>query len=149
MYLIFDTETTGLPKNWRAPISDTDNWPRCVQLAWQVHDVIGNLIESKSYIVKPENFDIPFESEKIHGISTMLAEKEGVEPLIPQLGSIDDYGSELAEYIIWFCSDGVLHSDDEIFEAVFSKLPFSRRGARIVSRIEDEIKQLRALGRIN
>ena len=79
MYLIFDTETTGLPKNWRAPISDTDNWPRCVQLAWQVHDEMGNLIESKSYIVKPENFDIPFESEKIHGISTMLAEKEGVE----------------------------------------------------------------------
>ena len=75
-------------------------------------------------------------------------EKEGGEPLIPQLGSIDDYGSELAEYIVWFCSDGVLHSDDEIFEAVFSKLPFSRRGARIVSRIEDEIKQLRALGRI-
>ena len=59
-----------------------------------------------------------------------------------------DYCSELAEYIVWFCSDGVLHSDDEIFEAVFSKLPFSRRGARIVSRIEDEIKQLRALGRI-
>ena len=75
-------------------------------------------------------------------------EKEGGEPLIPQLGSIDDYGNELAEYIVWFCSDGVLHSDDEIFEAVFSKLPFSRRGARIVSRIEDEIKQLRALGRI-
>ena len=47
MYLIFDTETTGLPKNWRAPISDTENWPRCVQLAWQVHDELGNLIESK------------------------------------------------------------------------------------------------------
>ena len=78
----------------------------------------------------------------------IAAEKEGGEPLIPQLGSIDEYGSELAEYIVWFCSDGVLHPDDEIFEAVFSKLPFSRRGARIVSRIEDEIKQLRALGRI-
>ncbi len=24
MYLIFDTETTGLPKNWNAPISDSD-----------------------------------------------------------------------------------------------------------------------------
>ena len=64
MYLIFDTETTGLPKNWRAPISDTENWPRCVQLAWQVHDELGNLIESKSYIVKPDDYDIPFESEK-------------------------------------------------------------------------------------
>ena len=77
MYLIFDTETTGLPKNWRAPISDTDNWPRCIQIAWQVHDEIGNLLENKSYIIKPVDFDIPYESEKIHGISTQLAEKEG------------------------------------------------------------------------
>ena len=66
MYLIFDTETTGLPKNWRAPISDTENWPRCVQLAWQIHDEIGNLIESKSYIIKPYNFDIPYELSLIH-----------------------------------------------------------------------------------
>ena len=79
MYLVFDTETTGLPKNWRAPISDTENWPRCVQLAWQVHDDMGKLVESKSYIVKPDDYDIPFESEKIHGISTLLAEKEGIE----------------------------------------------------------------------
>ena len=79
MYLIFDTETTGLHKYWRAPISDTENWPRCVQLAWQLHDEIGNLIESKSYINKPYNFDIPYESEKIHGISTLLADAEGFE----------------------------------------------------------------------
>ena len=38
MFLIFDTETTGLPKNFKAPISDSDNWPRMVQLAWQLHD---------------------------------------------------------------------------------------------------------------
>ena len=91
MYLIFDTETTGLPKNWRAPISDTENWPRCVQIAWQVHDELGNLIESKSYIVKPDDYDIPFESEKIHGISTLLAEKEGV--------NLDDILNEFNESI--------------------------------------------------
>ncbi len=77
MYLIFDTETTGLPKNWRAPISDTNNWPRCVQIAWQLHDELGNLIESNSYLIKPDGYDIPYESEKIHGISTQLAELEG------------------------------------------------------------------------
>tara|TARA_B100000674_G_scaffold163826_1_gene131316 strand:- start:819 stop:4844 length:4026 start_codon:yes stop_codon:yes gene_type:complete len=80
---------------------------------------------------------------------TTAPQKEGGEPLIPQLGSIDDYGSELEEYIIWFCSDGVLHSDNEIFEAVFSRLPFSRRGARIVTRIQEEIGRLRSLGRIS
>ena len=77
MYLIFDTETTGLPKNWKAPVSDTDNWPRCVQIAWQLHDELGNLVEANSFIIKPHGYDIPYESEKIHGISTQLAELEG------------------------------------------------------------------------
>ena len=77
MYLIFDTETTGLPRNWAAPISDTDNWPRCVQIAWQLHDRMGNLIEHQDYIINPEGYDIPFDAEKIHGISTELAQKEG------------------------------------------------------------------------
>lgn len=79
MYLIFDTETTGLPRNWNAPITDTDNWPRCIQIAWQMHDEMGVLVESKDYLVKPDGFDIPFDAERIHGISTALAEEQGVE----------------------------------------------------------------------
>ena len=77
MYLIFDTETTGLPKNWKAPITDTDNWPRCIQIAWQLHDEMGELIEDQNYLIKPDNFEIPYESQKIHGISTELAIEEG------------------------------------------------------------------------
>ncbi|MCB0482244.1 MAG: DNA polymerase III subunit alpha [Flavobacteriales bacterium] len=79
MYLIFDTETTGLPINYKAPLSDFDNWPRMVQLAWQLHDVEGNLVEVKNYIVKPEGYTIPFNAEKIHGISTTRAEEQGME----------------------------------------------------------------------
>jgi DNA polymerase-3 subunit alpha len=78
MYLIFDTETTGLPKSWKAPITDSDNWPRCVQLAWQLHDEMGVLIEVKNFIIKPEGYDIPFNAAKIHGITTERAEKQGV-----------------------------------------------------------------------
>ena len=78
MYLIFDTETTGLPKNWNAPITDTDNWPRCIQIAWQLHDGLGNLIEHQDYLVQPEGFNIPYDAEKIHGISTELAAQDGV-----------------------------------------------------------------------
>ncbi|WP_047246487.1 DNA polymerase III subunit alpha [Maribacter thermophilus] len=78
MYLIFDTETTGLPKRWDAPITDTDNWPRCIQIAWQLHDDMGRLIEHQDYLVKPEGFNIPYDAEKIHGISTELAEKDGI-----------------------------------------------------------------------
>lgn len=79
MYIIFDTETTGLPKRWDAPITDTDNWPRCVQIAWQVHDEMGRLVEHEDYLIKPDGFNIPFDSEKIHGISTELALEQGTE----------------------------------------------------------------------
>ncbi len=78
MYLIFDTETTGLPKRWDAPITDTDNWPRCIQIAWQLHDAMGNCIEHQDYLVQPEGFNIPYDAEKIHGISTELAAEQGV-----------------------------------------------------------------------
>ncbi|MDO6852315.1 DNA polymerase III subunit alpha [Cellulophaga lytica] len=78
MYLIFDTETTGLPKRWDAPYTDTDNWPRCIQIAWQLHDDMGNVIEHQDYLVKPDGFNIPYDAEKIHGISTALAEQDGV-----------------------------------------------------------------------
>ena len=78
MYLIFDTETTGLPKRWDAPITDVDNWPRAIQIAWQLHDDMGNLVEHQDYLIKPEGFNIPFDAEKIHGISTELAEQEGL-----------------------------------------------------------------------
>lgn len=78
MYLIFDTETTGLPKRWDAPISDVDNWPRAVQIAWQLHDDMGAVIEHQDYLIRPEGFNIPFDAEKIHGISTELAQEQGV-----------------------------------------------------------------------
>ncbi|MCG2792496.1 MAG: DNA polymerase III subunit alpha [Weeksellaceae bacterium] len=77
MYLVFDTETTGLPKNFNAPLSDSDNWPRMVQIAWQIHDDLGNLIENQDYIIKPEGYDIPFNASRIHGITTKIANEEG------------------------------------------------------------------------
>jgi len=79
MFLIFDTETTGLPRNYNAPITDTSNWPRVVQLAWQVHDEFGQLIEQKDFLIRPRGFNIPIEAEGIHGISTELANIGGDE----------------------------------------------------------------------
>ena len=77
MYLIFDTETTGLPRSYNAPMSDLDNWPRLVQLAWQLHDARGKLLSNKNYIIRPEGFTIPYNAEKVHGISTKRALEEG------------------------------------------------------------------------
>ncbi|MBS1665865.1 MAG: 3'-5' exonuclease [Bacteroidetes bacterium] len=77
MYLFFDTETTGLPKNWKAPVTDLNNWPRLVQLAYLLYDSSGNKISSGDFIIKPKGFTIPVEASKIHGISTERADREG------------------------------------------------------------------------
>lgn len=77
MYLIFDTETTGIPRNKTAPLSDLENWPRLVQIAWQLHDANGKLLSQHNYIIKPEGFDIPYKAEQIHGVSTKRALAEG------------------------------------------------------------------------
>jgi len=72
-YLVFDVETTGFPKIWKAPVSKLSNWPRIVQIGWYAFDKQENCVESKSYIVKPEGFEIPADSVKIHGITTQFA----------------------------------------------------------------------------
>lgn len=76
-YLFFDTETTGLPKNWKAPVTDFNNWPRLVQLAFLCYDQNGNKISEGDYIIKPDGFTIPSEASKIHGITTEIAQNIG------------------------------------------------------------------------
>jgi DNA polymerase III epsilon subunit-like protein len=76
--LIFDTETTGLPKSREAAIKGANNWPHLVSIAWMVVDTDGyNTVSSESYIVKPQ-WQIPDDSTKIHGITQAKAEAEGI-----------------------------------------------------------------------
>lgn len=91
MHVFFDTETTGLPKNWQAPISDTNNWPRMVQLAWVAADASGNVLSGQNYIIRPEGFLIPAETSKVHGITTERALQEGV----PLHGALEEFSALL------------------------------------------------------
>jgi len=81
MYLFFDTETSGLAKNYSAPIDKIDNWPRIVQIAWKLYDKDGINIDTQSFIVKPDGFKIDEASIKIHRITEERAYKEGVDLL--------------------------------------------------------------------
>ena len=77
MFLIFDTETTGLPLDKNAPLTNFDNWPRMVQIAWQIHDEKGNFISAENHTIKPEGFVIPINASMVHGITTEHAMKVG------------------------------------------------------------------------
>ncbi len=76
-YLFFDTETTGVPKDWNAPITNLSNWPRLVQLAWLLFDSEGKLLLKNVAIIKPDGFSIPIEATNVHGITTDYAIKFG------------------------------------------------------------------------
>ena len=69
LLLFFDTETTGVPRNYSAPISDLDNWPRLIQIGWAIYNSDGSEIDAIEYIIKPDSFIIPTAASKIHGIT--------------------------------------------------------------------------------
>jgi DNA polymerase-3 subunit epsilon len=78
--LIFDTETTGLPKARLPSSRGPNNWPHIVSISWVILDINTNkIIGSQSYIVKPRNWIIPQDSIRIHGITQEKAEKEGYD----------------------------------------------------------------------
>ena len=93
----FDTETNGLPLNYKAPPTQVDKWPEIVSIAWEVWRVEADLwtqIATKSYLAQPpEGIRWNTEAERIHGISYERARSEGV-PLLQILGEVE---TELAQ----------------------------------------------------
>jgi DNA polymerase-3 subunit alpha len=148
MILIFDTETTGLPRSWNAPLTDSDNWPRIVSIAWQLHTPDGRLLSRGNRIVRPDGFTIPFNAIKVHGITNERAAAEG-NPLAEVLADfledsrratylmghnvgfdISVVGAELhrlGEDVTAFTSVAVLDSKDAGTD--LCKLPGGRGGA--------------------
>jgi DNA polymerase III subunit epsilon len=99
MYLFFDTETTGVPRNYKAPASDFKNWPRLVQIAWLVTDAEGIEIASAEHIVKPDGYTIPPAAARIHGITTGVALQKGLDVkavLDPLVRDIDQASALIA-----------------------------------------------------
>lgn len=76
-YLFFDTETTGLPKNYKAPYTDLENWPRVVQLSWLISEN-SEVIKESDNIIKVD-FPIPAQSSAVHGITNEVSLAKGKE----------------------------------------------------------------------
>lgn len=82
MYLIIDTETTGLPKTmgfdqWYPPVEhDKYDSARLVQVAWKVLDDRFNELYSKNYIVRRDEFSI--DNSEFHGITNEISDNKGI-----------------------------------------------------------------------
>jgi hypothetical protein len=70
--LFFDTETNGLPTNYKAKVTETHCWPRVIQLAWQVADLeTGDLVKESKSLIYPDGWVVPTADFWVrHGYST-------------------------------------------------------------------------------
>ena len=91
-YLIFDTETTGLPEYNEKGIKE---YPYVVQLSWVLYnDEINDVeIERDRIILLPEGMEVPEDTVAIHGINTEKMRAEGIEPEIV----IDEFIEDLSK----------------------------------------------------
>lgn len=95
--MIFDTETSGLPKERNPSIYDTDKWPHVMQLSYIIYDMeSGELDEVYDVYIRLNTWIIvdPVSTE-IHGITREIMDSQGIsiqEALIHMrdaLGKVD------------------------------------------------------------
>jgi DNA polymerase III epsilon subunit-like protein len=111
--LFVDTETTGLPTDTSLPPSETDDWPRLVEIAWRTYSKSGQELNATSTLIRPDGFEIPETATEVHGITTEKAPERGsalkevLTELEEEVGKADclvahnvafDRGVLLAEY---------------------------------------------------
>lgn len=72
-YIVFDTETTGLPYTHASPHKNLRAYDksRILQLSWAVYDIDGNLMSVNNYIIKPMGYHVL--ATHIHGITERIA----------------------------------------------------------------------------
>lgn len=91
-FLIFDIESTGLPREEKDPFHYPDYWPRIVQISWILAEE-DTIRDQADYIILPEGFKIPKSSTEIHGISHERALAEG-KPILEVLNRFSDVISQ-------------------------------------------------------
>lgn len=77
--LVFDTETTGLPKTRQIEAGNLHLWPYIVQFSYLVYDISSNEVIKivDEYVKIPENIIIPDECIKIHGVTNDMCNQKG------------------------------------------------------------------------
>jgi DNA polymerase III epsilon subunit-like protein len=98
-YLFFDTETTGLPKNRDEATKGPGNWPHIVSLSWRIYNN-DKFERSESFIIKPNNWNIPEDSINIHGITNEKAMNEGSELNYVINKFMEEFQNDAIQYLI-------------------------------------------------
>ena len=111
--VIFDTETNGLPSNWKqSGTAVPNNWPDLVSICWKKY-INGRLFWNENFIIRPDGWTISEESTAIHGITHAQAEAVG-RPLAEVL---DKFKTDIKD-----CTRLVAHNlnfDSNVMQAAY------------------------------
>ena len=95
-YLLFiDTETSGLPTDWRQPYANAAAWPHILQVAWVVYTKAGELVKTEAAYLRPADYDISPAAGLVHGLTLAFLERHGqgrhavMQRLLADLGRYD------------------------------------------------------------
>ena len=81
---VFDTETSGLPFKQRGSKYDYQNLEhfdtgRLISISWLLLDNNNDIVEKKTYFIKPDNFEVSEQSINIHGLSREFLNDNGCD----------------------------------------------------------------------
>ena len=88
--IVFDTETTGLPKFKKASPARSELYPYICQISWLVYDDKTDKVYTRDYIIKlPDGITIPQVCTDIHGITNekMLSEGKDIKDVLREFTS--------------------------------------------------------------
>lgn len=111
---VFDAETTGV-LNKNLPLEHPEQ-PRVVQLAGIMVNSHWQELNSFSFVVKPDGFEVPEEAVKIHGITTDMANLLGL-PLLTVLSVFNNMVHQAHE--VWAFN---AHYDVSVLRGEFLRL---------------------------
>ena len=77
-YVLFvDTETSGLPTDWRRPYAEPGAWPHVAQIAWLLYNPAGELVKTENHYVRPSDYDLTPASMQVHGLTLAFLHEKG------------------------------------------------------------------------
>jgi DNA polymerase-3 subunit epsilon len=93
--IVFDTETTDLPADQNAPLSDSSKWPYIIQLSFMVFDTdTKEILEYSDHIIQLDTtVNISPGSIAIHQITAQRSQNEGI-PIKQALAQLADNMSD-------------------------------------------------------
>ncbi len=79
MLFFFDLETTGFGRKRETVRFEYERYARIVQIGWILAQPNGQIVNRRTFVIRPNGFEIPESAVAVHGITTEIAHEIGID----------------------------------------------------------------------